>query len=629
LRNLSIQNTGLKSEISELEGAINQKKISMRLQGYSSPAARAQIENELSALVAKLDSKRVQSVSLNQQILALINAGVTTNVQPVYRIRGFFPFPEPIVRVGGNLQEVVQFKVQYKYLSLSGSESPTEPFKFDNGTTGAFSNWNEFTSLVRKRSFNSSTGVYTWKVEDVSNPDVPNINQLDIPIKVNEKVEIRVKSISEVGFPESPMESDWSQPITIEFPESLANSTSGDEQIKDEALRAEVVVAIRNEFSSLGLNEHLADQVSLAPNTYFHTSDHILSGFEDQIGNPLNLKKYIEDLTNRIKVLEEKVNRVKGELGVYIIRNSQIFPIQNNSKLEFTVECEDYLKPYQRPGIPSGRVYANDIYKVEDFLLQIKNKSLDSPLGLLSIRNYNANTSGSVYNSSAPQVFWVDSLDSLIVSNATGQTKTQIDNQFLWCVNYDSVMQTTVDKLASNIGNDFRTKGKNSVTDVLSSNKYNLGFSNTGILDFNNNNLSLLDPSKWISTAEDVQSTTKLLTTVHAQVPNLENIQETNADRVRYIDSGEENNINIPLKIYFKMNATDNSKPGVNYEYINLNGISTTTKHIKKVKFLLDNENDNQPFIFSITFIINRAKIAVSGTVESTPTSTPNVIAGT
>ena len=58
-------------------------------------------------------------------------------------------------------------------------------------------------------------------VEDVTNADTPNINQIDIPVQSNERVDIRIKSISEVGWPESPVESDWSEIITIDFPDDL------------------------------------------------------------------------------------------------------------------------------------------------------------------------------------------------------------------------------------------------------------------------------------------------------------------------------------------------------------------------------------------------------------------------
>jgi len=63
------------------------------------------------------------------------------------------------------------------------------------------------------------------------------------------------------------------------------------------------------------------------------------------------------------------------------------------------------------------------------------------------------------------------------------------------------------------------------------------------------------------------------------------------------------------LNIYFKMNSLDTTQTGLNYEYLNLNSVKKTVKHIKKIKFLLENESENRPFTFSIKFNINRNKI--------------------
>jgi hypothetical protein len=197
-----------------------------------------------------------------------------------------------------------------------------------------------------------------------------------------------------------------------------------------------------------------------------------------------------------------------------------------------------------------------------------------------------------------------------------------LDNQFIWSVNYDSLNQTTVDKLSGNVGNDFITNSTNSLTGQLSSNEYNLGFSGFSILNFVGNNLSLFDKSKWIDRSETTSSSTKFLTTIHPRIPSLQRIQETNSDKVFSLEGGASNDINIPINIYFKMNALDSSRTGLNYTYVNLNAIKTSVKHIKKLKFLLENENDNKPFIFSIKFTINRAKLVSNKTIESTPLST-------
>ena len=209
----------------------------------------------------------------------------------------------------------------------------------------------------------------------------------------------------------------------------------------------------------------------------------------------------------------------------------------------------------------------------------------------------------------------------MITSDSSGQTRTQLDNQYIWTVNYDSVLETSVTKLTENIGNIFTTNASNSITNVLSSNEYNIGYNETSILSFVGNNKSLLDPSKWLDTNVSVSSTAKLLTTIHPVVNNLETIVETNSEKVKTIDTGDVNSTVIPLNIYFKMNSLDNNQPGLNYKYINLNSSRQTVKHIKKVKFFLENEAENRPFTFSIKFNINRSKVIVRKSFQAINTS--------
>jgi hypothetical protein len=334
----------------------------------------------------------------------------------------------------------------------------------------------------------------------------------------------------------------------------------------------------------------------------------------------MGLFDYLSALETRIKSLEEKIKRVKGELEVVIYRNSEQFIAKNGSELVFNIECEDYLDPYNASGVATGRVYQNNIYVIKDFLMKVKNKSVETALGLLSSRLYSASSNSDVYNSSSPQVFWVDQQNELLFDSSTGVSKTQRDNQFLWAVNYDNINQTTVTKLGENIGNLFVANSNNSITSKLSSAEYSIGYSDNSILTFVGNNNSLLDPSKWIDSTVSVASTTKLLSTIHPQVQALDKIQETNSDKIKSIDGGEQNDINIPINIYFKMNALDSSQSGLNYQYVNLNSAKRTVRHIKKLKFLLENEVDNRPFVFSILFVLNRSKVVMKKSLFSTPT---------
>jgi hypothetical protein len=362
-----------------------------------------------------------------------------------------------------------------------------------------------------------------------------------------------------------------------------------------------------NELSARGLDSHLQDQITVNGVSYHHDSNKILSGFKGDGGSSLNLYEYLKILEDRVRSLEDKINRAKGELQIVILRNNQEFNISNGSETVFNIECEDYLESYSASGVPTGRVYQNNIYVIKDFVIKVKNIATGSPLGLLSNRNYLQNSS--VYNQTVPQTFWINDKDELLTSDITGLTKTQINNQFLWQVNYDSVSDASVTKLTENIGNAFSTDLSNSITSVLSSNEFNIGYNETTILNLLSNNKSLLESSKWIDKTVSVASTTKLLTTIHPVVQDLEKITELNSEKVKSVNPGENSDVIIPLNIYFKMNSLDTNQTGLNYQYINLNNSQKTSKHIKKVKFFLENESENRPFTFSIKFNINRNKV--------------------
>jgi hypothetical protein len=243
--------------------------------------------------------------------------------------------------------------------------------------------------------------------------------------------------------------------------------------------------------------------------------------------------------------------------------------------------------------------------------LKIRNRSIESPLGLLSNRTY---TPSSIYNSLAPQVFWVNPNNELLFTDVSGTTKTQLDNQFIWCVNYDTITQQNTSKLSENMGNSFVTLNSNSLTDKLSLTEYNLGYAESTPLAFVSSNNSLSDSSKWIDPLSSESSTNKLLSTVHPVISSFESIVEGNEDKVKVLSSSRStgnsiqySEINIPIRIYFKMNAlNENTKNG---SYIDLENAQTTIQHIKKLKFFLENESDNRPFTFTLKFTLNRNRV--------------------
>lgn len=614
--------TSLKSQVTQINAAIDSKNKKSKSLRFTSDADVKQIQLDIANLTTQKTSKSALLASTSQEIIDISKTPNLTKVVPIFSVRGFWPIPSPVVTMGTAPQEVVQFRVQYRRLSKDGTESPTQTFNITDGhgntQPGAFSNWIEFKTDARKRTYDTITGTYTWNIENIGSADTPNINQLDITIQSNEKIDIRIKSISEAGWPDSPVESEWSQILTVQFPDNLNNVLNGNDSIIQDANNENLKSSMNSELSSKGLDEHLSDQVVVGNITYHHDATKLLSGFKDVNGVALSLFDYLTSLQNRISSLEDKIKYAKGQLQVVILRNNQEFIVKNGSDVSFNIECEDYLDPFIGSAntrlVQSGRVYANNIYVVKDFVVKLSNMSVDSPLGLLSNRSYSQ--SSDIYNTGAPQIFWANDKDELISSSTTGQTRAQLDNQFVWSVNFENVTQAVVTKISENIGNQFITNNNNSITSVLASNEFSVGYSETSLLAFVGNNNSLLDTKKWIDTTVSVSSTSKLLTTIHPVTPTLEDITQTNSDKVQTVNGGDNNSIVVPINIYFKMNALDSNQSGLNYEYIDLNSSSNTIKHIKKVKFLLDNEADNAPFVFSITFNINRSKVVLKKTVS-------------
>ena len=596
----------LKNEISQQQEAIDDRNKKLRVTRFTSKAAQAQFAKEIEDLNNKKNSKSKLLATTIQEIIDL-SKSATTKVEPKYRLRGFWNLPEAIVTRGTLPQEIVQFRVQYRYVSKDGREPVVETFNVtDNNQqkTAAFSNWNEFKTDARKRTFDKATGQYTWQIEDLESADTPNINQLDIAINANERVELRVKSISEVGWPESPVESDWSEILSIDFPDDLNNVLNENRFILTAASKEDLKVSMQNELSARGLDEHLSETSVINNKRFDHSAERIISGFKDDNGVILDLFEYLTRLEDRVKSLEERIKRVKGELEIVIIRSNQEFEVANNSETSFNIELEEYLEPYQEVTTKAGRVYENNIYVIKDFVIRVKNKSVESPLGLLSNRDYSGSA---IYNSVAPQVFWVNNQDELLFSDVTGTSRTQLNNQFIWALNYDSLTQTNLVKLSENIGNSFVNLNNNSITNILSLTEYNLGYSENTSLSFVSSNNSLLDTTKWVDTIETVASTEKLLSSIHPVINDLQNLVESNDEKVKSISGGSE--IIIPINIYFKMNSLSTTKTGKNYEFVDLNNSRKTVKHIKKIKFFLEDENQNRPFIFTLKFTLNRNKV--------------------
>lgn len=381
IKTKTAQKNSVSSEISQLDLAIEQKKQELNTSKFNSDAERNAVENQLSQLVAEKTAKSNLYASLVNDLSTIAQNPPAALDSPKYRVRGFWTIPAAKTAENTAPQNVIQFQVSYRYLSTDGTAPGVDYYDFldtaGNTVRAYFSNWNEFKSDIRKKIFDSVSGNYVWSDENVQNPDAVNINQLDIPISKGEKVELRIKSISEAGWPINPATSDWSTSIIIDFPAELEQAAEVSTTLKQSNTEA-VRVQFNQDLASRGLDVHLSSSFVQKDKYYTHTSDTVASGFFNADGSIIDLYTKLKELENNYNSLLALVQKAKGVLNVTIVDPAgNSYNVSNNSTT--TLFAGYYLdRTNTLPSSERKGAIFTDIYKIV-----IKNTSA-SPLQLAS-----------------------------------------------------------------------------------------------------------------------------------------------------------------------------------------------------------------------------------------------------
>ena len=338
IKQLKSDKIASEQNLKKLDESIRQKKAEINTRKFKSQIEKDKQKNELNSLISERDSEARLYSSIVTDIKASAESSDIGNVSPKFRVRGFWSVPEP--RVVGNQvsQNIVKFKIRYRYVSTSGKTSQVEQIKFNDSVnstekTAAFSNWVEVSGPVRKRGKNDS-GIYEWMSESEEDAQAVNFNSLDIPINSGEIVEVMVKSISEAGFPANPVESDWSEITRIEFPEGeLATDSLSD--VVSENNMDNVKVQIESDLEAAGVFRHVGDSFTTNDKFYAHNATGIASGFLTTEQSPISVYDKLVQLQEEVLRLRAQVEGTLGELQVRIIdEDGNVTPITNNTKVK-------------------------------------------------------------------------------------------------------------------------------------------------------------------------------------------------------------------------------------------------------------------------------------------------------
>jgi hypothetical protein len=428
--------TTIKSEIDSIDQALQQNRLQInnlnsgRASGNNSNFStftdqKSSLENNIKTLTEERSKKSELYASLVSEVSTLTKDVPQLLEKPKYRVRGFWPIPDPKTS-GTSAQEVIQFLVRYRYLSDSGSSQPSDQIEYTDKDglkkNAAFSNWVEYKTPERKKVYDNSKGIYVWATEDPSNANSVNINQLDIPITKGEKVEIQIASISEAGWPQNPLTSDFSPSVIVSFPDRLSVNGASDTLIKNNEDSA--VVKVQQSLNSQGLPQHLSEQFTDGNVIYYHNSSNIASGFFNAGGSVISLFEKITDLQNQIEVLKSQITNTKGILEVYIVDSTnQKIKVAKGSLISLNAGFYDGI--FSSPlGGDAGKI-ASTTYNIQLFNSQTTAVELAStmPGGLsLKVPNVISSTSPVGYNENLRYGQCPISISSLTIDQVENNT---------------------------------------------------------------------------------------------------------------------------------------------------------------------------------------------------------------
>ena len=253
--------------------AANKNKLITEYDTYR----RDVIKNSINTDTEKLNNFTTQFSSLVDELNTLLTDAGAINYTSKYHIRGFFGIPEPQYTIddGNNKegkQEIIAFEIMYRYLHTDETGTRLNTFTYNDASikeNGVFSDWSIMTSPTLEKQYNSDTDTFEWKAETLDGTHV-TINQIDIPIRSGEKVEIKARSVSESGYPYSPLKSDWSNSVIIAFPDNLMTDDSVTtilKSVKDDMTS----VVLQETLSAAGIYTHISDSNS----QYKHSAENI------------------------------------------------------------------------------------------------------------------------------------------------------------------------------------------------------------------------------------------------------------------------------------------------------------------------------------------------------------------
>lgn len=303
--------SSLTTEINKINSVLSSNKnlSTSQIQSY---------ESSKKGLQTQVDSLNEQNSGLLTRAQNFLNQNPNiSTTKAKYSVFGFWDIPAATMASNGKKEEIVAFKVRYRYLPVNDSVASAREIQYTtsggDSTSAYFSRYEEFVTKPRTKTV-LPDGRVVWTNSDIQDPNAVNTQQLNLSITQGERLEIQVASISEAGWPGNPLESDFSSSIIVDFPDSLVSPDL--ENLVNSIQTRLAQQGIQNTITNLGITQHLQQVQQIGSSYIAHSGDSIYYTLSGTALVTINQK--IKELEDKITAIQTKIESAKGTLRIRI-----------------------------------------------------------------------------------------------------------------------------------------------------------------------------------------------------------------------------------------------------------------------------------------------------------------------
>lgn len=335
---LSIQN-----DIDYKQNLLTQTQNEVDTFNFNSAAEKEYRLKRIVELRSEINALKQNLLTVTRDINSVADKYGLKSLSPKYRVIGFWDIQDNLYSPLTGNQEIIKYDVMYRYLSKNADTTSSVTYKMiSNGkeVTVSLSNWNEFNTKTLTRINGRD-----WESPRLDSTEDISINQCSISINENESVEIKIRAVTEAGYPISPMKSEWSEILRIDFPTELkqTNLQSSISQNSNDLNKAE----FEDILIKAGLSSHIAGTIKESEKTFHHSASDIASGQYTAEQKNIPLDVVLSTIMNKLKVLEG--NSIADNIVVsFVDFDGSTHQIQNNTTIE--VSAGYYQQLAKEPG---------------------------------------------------------------------------------------------------------------------------------------------------------------------------------------------------------------------------------------------------------------------------------------